>query len=338
MHGNGAPHMMGKLHCTLSVESWPLKTPFRIAGATMHDVPVLLLELRDAEGRTGRGEAAGVDYAGETPYSMAGQIAAIEDRLHAGLSGEELLRLLPIGGARNALDCALWDLRAKQSGRRVWQLAGLPAPNPLLTALTIGLGDDDETRAKARAAADCPLLKIKVDAERHIDAVRIVRECCPRARLIIDANGAWQRRQLETLLPAMQAAGVELVEQPLAAGDDEALDGLRSAIPLAADESCTDRQSLRALAGRYQYINIKLDKCGGLTEALLLAERASALGFGLMVGNMCGTSLAMAPAFLLGQLCRYVDLDGPQLQLQDRAFPMPLIDQRLQAPVPELWG
>jgi L-alanine-DL-glutamate epimerase-like enolase superfamily enzyme len=240
--------------------------------------------------------------------------------------------------ARNALDCALWDLRAKQSGVPVWQAAGLPALQPVTTAFTIGLGDEATTRRKARAARHFPLLKLKVDAQRHLDVVRWVREEHPGARLVVDANQGWSPALLRELLPALAAARVELVEQPLARGQDAALDGLQPLIPLAADESCTDRASLPALVGRYQFVNIKLDKCGGLTEALALAAEARRLGLGLMVGNMCGTSLAMAPAFLLAQSCTYVDLDGPLLQQQDRALPLQYDRGVIQPPSPALWG
>jgi L-alanine-DL-glutamate epimerase-like enolase superfamily enzyme len=232
----------------------------------------------------------------------------------------------------------LWDLRAKQSGVAVWQAAGLRPPRPVTTVLTIGLGDEADTRRKARAATDYPILKLKLDAERHLDVVRIVREECPDARLIVDANQAWSRPLLERLLSPLEELAVELVEQPLPRGEDAALDGLRSPLPLAADESCTDRGSLAALAGRYRYVNIKLDKCGGLTEALAMVREAQRLGLGLMVGNMCGTSLAMAPAFLVAQACRYVDLDGPLLQRLDRDPPIRFESGLMHLPDRALWG
>jgi L-alanine-DL-glutamate epimerase-like enolase superfamily enzyme len=294
--------------------------------------------LEDGRGHAGYAEAAGVDYDGETPDSMVAQIATVLGQLHDEISGQDLLGLLPAGGARNALDCALWDLRAKQSGVPVWQAAGLPALKPVTTAFTLGLGDEATTRRKAREARAYPLLKLKVDAQRHLDVVRMVREEHPTARIVVDANQAWTLELLRELLPQLEAAGVELVEQPLARGQDAGLLGFASPIPLAADESCTDRASLAHLVGRYQFINIKLDKCGGLTEGLALAGEASKLGFGLMVGNMCGTSLAMAPAFLLAQQCRYVDLDGPLLQKLDRETPMEYSSGLIQIPKPALWG
>lgn len=326
---------MIRLH--VQIKQWPLRAPFRIAGADMYDVPVIQLRLSDTQGHIGQSEAAGIDYDGETPLTMMRQLQAIGSLTDA-LSVRELQTLLPRGGARNALDCALWDLRAKQQRCRVHELLGMAEPRPLLTAMTIGLGSDGETRAAARAAADAPLLKIKVSAERHLDAIAIVRDEHPRTRLMIDANGSWTADQLNELLPALASHDIELIEQPLARGDDAALDHISSPIPLAADESCTDSTSLDALVGRYQYANIKLDKCGGLTEALRMVELARSLGLGLMIGNMCGSSLAMAPAFLIGQQCEYVDLDGPQLQQEDCQPAMRCERQLLYPPSPALWG
>lgn len=326
------------IRCRTRIEQWAMREPFEIAREVITDQPVLLVQLMDAAGYTGQAEAAGVDYDDETPSSMAAQIAAVLPHLHDGLTGGELLQMLPAGGARNALDCALWDLRAKQTRVPVWQAAGLPVWQPVTTAYTIGLGDEATTRRKARAARQYPLLKLKMDAQRHLDVVHMVREEHPAARLVVDANQAWSPELLRRLLPLLAQAGVELVEQPLARGQDAELDDLQSPIPFAADESCTDRASLASLVGRYQFVNIKLDKCGGLTEALALAAQATQHGLGLMVGNMCGTSLAMAPAFLLAQGCTYIDLDGPLLQQQDRAAPMRYDNGLIQPPSPALWG
>jgi L-Ala-D/L-Glu epimerase len=326
------------IRCAVEIERWELNEVFATSRDAISEIPVIVATLTDAEGREGRGEAAGVDYDGETPESMQGQIDAVARFLHDGLTGIELLTLLPAGGARNALDCALWDLRAKQSGVAVARAAGLGALHAVTTCVTIGLGDEDATRRKARDATAYPVLKLKLDAERHLDVVRIVREEHPKARLLVDANQAWSRALLERLLPGLERHGVELIEQPVPRGADESLDGLASALPLAADESCIDRHSFPALAGRYQYINIKLDKCGGLTEALAMSAEARDRGFGLMVGNMCGTSLAMAPGFLIAQACRYVDLDGPLLQRLDRDPPIAYDAGVMQAPPRELWG
>ena len=324
--------------CRTTIERWELLEAFATARDSITHIPVVVATLIGRDGQRGWGEAAGVDYDGETPESMAAQIASVVAALGDAVTGEQLLHLLPPGGARNALDCALWDLRAKETGIAVWQAAGLRPPRPAVTVLTIGLGDEADTRRKARAAAGYPILKIKVDAERHVDVVRMVREECPEARLVVDANQAWSRSLLQRVLPRLEELAVELVEQPLPRGEDAALDGLRSALPLAADESCTDRSSLAALAGRYQYVNIKLDKCGGLTEALEMMHEAPRLGLGLMVGNMCGTSLAMAPAFLIAQSCRYIDLDGPLLQRLDRDPPIHFEAGLMQVPERRLWG
>lgn len=324
--------------CQTSIEHWAMTEPFEIAREIITDQAVLMISLSDGQGHSGRAEAAGVDYDGETPQSMAAEIADVLHHLHDGIGGAELLDLLPAGGARNALDCALWDLRAKQTGVPVWQAAGLPPLQPVTTAFTIGLGDEATTRRKARAARNYPLLKLKVDAHRHLDVVRMVREEHPGARLVVDANQSWSFELLKDLLPSLAQAGVEMVEQPLAKGMDALLEGFHSQIPLAADESCTDRTSLAQLIGRYQFINIKLDKCGGLTEGLALAAEGSRHGMGLMVGNMCGTSLAMAPAFLLAQICRYVDLDGPLLQRLDRASSLEYQNGVIQPPKAALWG
>jgi L-Ala-D/L-Glu epimerase len=320
------------------VERWELVEPFVTARDSYTHVPVLVVRLTGPGGHRGWAEAAGVDYDGETPASMAAQVAAVRDVLHDRLTGTELLELLPAGGARNAVDCALWDLRAKESGRPAWKLAGLPAPHPVTTAFTIGLGDEPEVRRKAREARDYPLLKLKVDAQRHVDLVHCVRDVHAAARIIVDANQSWTRELLEQLLPQLHELGVELVEQPVRRGDDATLDGLRSPIPVAADESCTDRHSLAGLAGRYQSVNIKLDKCGGLTEALAMCAEARRLGLGLMVGNMCGTSLAMAPGFLVAQVCAVTDLDGPLLQRRDRRHPIRFERGVMHAPEPALWG
>jgi len=326
------------LRVEMSIERWPLREPFEIAREVMHDLPLLTIALTDGDGHTGRAEAAGVDYDGETPALMLAQIDAVAAQLHDDLSGTELLDLMPAGGARNAVDCALWDLRAKQSGVRVWTSAGLSAPKPVVTAFTIGLGSPQDVRRRARAARGLPVIKLKVDARRHLELVHIVREELPDARLLIDANQSWTVSLLANLMADLIVSGVELIEQPLPRGADEALSDLQSPITICADESCTDRHSLPALQGRYQAVNIKLDKCGGFTEALALAHEAQSLGFELMVGNMCGTSLGMAPAFLVAQLARWADLDGPLLQVGDRAAAMSFHLGIVQPPETALWG
>ncbi len=321
-----------------TIERWELTEVFATSRDSITHVPLIKVALTDTGGYSGVGEAAGVDYDGETPQSIQAQLASISPQLTTSTTPADLLQLLPAGGARNALDCALWDLRAKQSGIPAHVSAGFSTLSPVLTCLTIGLGSEADTRRKARAARHLPLLKLKLDRERNIDVVRIVREEAPHATLIVDANQAWSRNLLERLLPQLHGLGVQLVEQPVPRGDDQSLAGLTSPIPLAADESCTDRRSLAALRDRYQLINIKLDKSGGLTEALALAHAATAAGFKLMVGNMCGTSLGMAPAFLIAQRCAYSDLDGPLLQNADREHAIHYNNGVMSAPDPRLWG
>jgi L-alanine-DL-glutamate epimerase-like enolase superfamily enzyme len=326
------------IECAVTIEHWDMHEVFATSRDAITAIPVILVTLTDTEGHVGRGEAAGVDYDGETPESMAAQVRSVAHHLTDSLSVAELQRLLPHGGARNALDCALWDLRAKQSGIPVAVTSGLPALHPVRTVLTLGLADETDTRRKAREARGYPELKLKLDAERHLDVVRMVREEHPSARLVVDANQAWDRSLLDRLEPAMRDLGVELIEQPVRRGEDASLDGYAGRIPLAADESCVDRGSFAALLGRYQYINIKLDKCGGLTEALAMVAEARRVGFGLMVGNMCGTSLAMAPGFLIAQSCTHVDLDGPLLQRLDRASPIRFDQGLMSVPERSLWG
>jgi L-alanine-DL-glutamate epimerase-like enolase superfamily enzyme len=326
------------LRLRISEERWPLQEPFEIAGQVMIELPLLLVELTDRDGVVGRGEAAGVDYDGETPGSMRRQIESVASQLHAATTSADLAALLPRGGARNALDCAWWDLQAKRSGVPAWISAGLQPMRPLLTACTIGLGSLCDIRRRARSLSSVPLIKVKVDGSRHVDWIRVVREEAPLARLVVDANQSWTRALIEDLMPELLALGVEFIEQPVMRGRDDALDGLRSPIPIVADESCTDRDSLQGLLNRYQGVNIKLDKCGGLTEALALARGAQALGLDVMVGNMCGTSLGMAPAFLVAQLARWVDLDGPLLQKEDRPDAMRYVQGTVEQPSPTLWG
>ena len=326
------------IRCTVEIEHWQMHEVFATSRDAITHIPVILVTLIGASGQVGRGEAAGVDYAGETPASMQAQVQSVASRLHDEVTAAELSEWLPAGGARNALDCALWDLRAKESGIPVAVRAGLPTLRPVRTVLTLGLADEADTRRKARESRHYPELKLKLDAERHLDVVRMVREEHPTARLVVDANQAWDRALLDRLEPPMRDLGVELIEQPVPHGADASLDGYTGRIPLAADESCVDRQSFPDLLGRYQFINIKLDKCGGLTEALSMVAQAQKMGFGLMVGNMCGTSLAMAPGFLIAQFCTHVDLDGPLLQRLDRDHPIVFQDGLMSIPERALWG
>ena len=298
-----------KLHTRL--ETWALKVPFHITGYTFDVFDALVVSLQEGS-HVGRGEALGVYYHDDTPVSMQAQVEALRERIEAGVTRQQLLQLLPAGGARNAIDCALWDLEAKRAGRPVWMLAGLDAPRPLLTTFTVGAAEPATMAEAARSFPAARALKLKLtDDGLNADRVRAVRAACPDAWIMVDANQGFTRESFAHLLPALVDAGIAVVEQPFPIGSEAWLDGLDSPIMIAADESVQDHHDLPSLVGRVGMINIKLDKCGGLTEALAMAEQARGLGFELMVGNMSGSSLAMAPAFVLGQLCKVVDLDGP---------------------------
>ncbi len=345
-HGKALVGAIRVITGSVEVERWQLVEPFEIARGTITHISPIVVTLRDERGNVGRAEAAGVDYDGETPAMLVAQVEGVLPALADAAEGDTvtdrtlavLQALLPAGGARNAVDCALWDLRAKQTSTPAWQTAGLKGLEPLTTVFTLGLGTEADTRRKAREARNYPLLKLKCDAERHVDVVRWVREEHPSARIAVDANQAWTRDLLERVLPSLVELGVEMVEQPVKRHEDAQLDGLRSPLPLAADESCSDRSSLAEVAGRYRYINIKLDKCGGLTEAIAMGDAAIASGMQLMVGNMCGTSLGMAPAFLVGQRCGFVDIDGPLLQKLDRSNGLIYSNGRVDPPSAALWG
>jgi L-alanine-DL-glutamate epimerase-like enolase superfamily enzyme len=269
---------------------------------------------------------------------MAAQIAEVRDRLAAGIDRNALHSIMPAGGARNALDCALWDLEAKRSGRHVWQLAELSPPRPLLTTYTLGADDPIKMADAARRYAQARALKLKLtgddaDAER----VRAVRAARSDVWMGVDANQGFTLQSLQRLMPTLLEAQVRLIEQPFPVGQESQLDVMKSPIPIAADESLQTLEDLPGLAARFDAVNIKLDKCGGLTEALAIARRAHALNLQVMVGNMIGTSLAMAPAFVLGQLCDLVDLDGPISLATDRAPAASYEDGRIWCP-PQVWG
>jgi len=319
---------------------WQLSAPFKIARDTQLSVGTVHVELIDSVGRRGRGEAAGVDYSGETVASMTAQLEdlrTIIERVDL-LQPADIQHLLPSGGARNALDCALWDLRAKQTGVPVWRELELRAPPRLACAYTIGIDPVAVVKAKARERRHCPLLKLKVDASDPIGLVHAVRLEAPDVSLIVDANASWTPKLLESLMPELVRLKVSLLEQPLAPHEDVYLAGKTYPIPIGADESCVDRVSLGELVGRYQYVNLKLDKTGGLTEAIACARLADACGLKLMVGNMCGSSLAMAPGALLATLCEFIDLDGPLLQIDDVEHPLEYADGWMSFPTADLWG
>jgi L-Ala-D/L-Glu epimerase / N-acetyl-D-glutamate racemase len=305
------------MHLQIDIERWPLKAPFRITGRTYTESNVIVVTLTE-DGLSGRGEAAGVHYLGETPQSMARQLEGIRRLLVGGVTRETLCSLLPAGGARNALDCALWDLEARRLGIPVWQLAGAAAPAPLPTTYTVGA---DTAEAMARIAASyqgARHLKLKLTGDEDVARLRAVRAARPDAWIGVDANQAYDVVTLRGLLPELLHADVQLIEQPVRVGCERELAHLDSPIPLAADESVQSMDDLPRAVGLFDVINIKLDKCGGLTEALAMVAATRRLGMKPMVGCMGGTSLAMAPACLVGARCDLVDLDGAMFLAQDR--------------------
>ena len=323
-------------------ETWPLGGSFTISRGTRTTAEVVVAELAvtEADGRevTGRGECVPYAHYGE---SLEGVIAAIEGLrapIADGLDRLGLQRVLPPGAARNALDCAFWDLAAKRAGCRVWDSIGLSPPAPVTTAYTLSM---DAPEAMGRAAAEHaarPLLKLKLSGPDDLARVEAVRENAPQARLIVDANEGWSLDDFVELAPKLAVLGVDLIEQPLPAGTDAPLASVRRPVPVCADESCHDTASLAGLAGRYDVVNIKLDKTGGLTEALKLKDAALAQGYQIMVGCMVATSLAMAPAILVAQGARFVDLDGPLLLARDRPEGLAYEGSLVQTPEPALWG
>jgi L-alanine-DL-glutamate epimerase-like enolase superfamily enzyme len=300
------------------IERWPTAGAFVISRGAKTDVDVVVATVAEGEWR-GRGEATAIYYHGETAESVREQILEMTGHIAQGAGRADLLTLMSRGAARNALDCALWELDAKRCGIPVWRLAQLEEPKPVATAYTISLADPDRMEADARATAGkYPLLKLKLAGEGDTDRVAAVRRGAPEARLVVDANEAWTGRDVVAEAEALMPYGVELIEQPVKAGEDHLLDGLVSPIPLCADESCQDRADLERCIGRYQAVNVKLDKAGGLTEALALCKDARAAGMKLMVGCMLSTSLGVAPAFLAAQGAQWADLDGPLLLARDR--------------------
>lgn len=318
-----------------SAESWALRSPFAITGRTFTEVDLLYVTISE-NGSIGRGEAAGVYYRDESGESMMADVAAVQDAIEAGADRQRLRGLLPPGGARNAIDCALWDLEAKQTNTSIWELTGIE-PGVTRSALTIGIGTPEEM-AEAAESLDSPLIKLKLDAEMPLERVSAVRSARPDDEIIVDVNQGWSFEQLADLAPRLEQLGVAMIEQPLPVGGDEALEGFKSPVPLGADESCRCVGDFEQAARRYQMINIKLDKAGGLTEALELAALARARGIDLMVGNMIGTSLAMAPGYVVAQLCRFVDLDGAMFLKNDRGHAMFYDRGVVSPPSAELWG
>jgi L-Ala-D/L-Glu epimerase len=318
---------------SVTPEIFRLAQVFTISRGSRTEARVLTVRVT-RDGVTGRGECVPYARYGETPESVTAQIAG----LPLDISRADLQSALPAGAARNAVDCALWDLEAKATGRRVWQLAGLPEPGPEITAYTLSLDTPEAMRAQAAKHAHRPLLKIKLGTPDDMPRLEAVRAGAPATPIIIDANEGWTAEVYADLAPHLIKLGVRLVEQPLPAGADEMLAEIARPLPVCADESCHDRHSLPALRGKYDVVNIKLDKTGGLTEAFALKQAALAEGFGLMVGCMVGSSLAMAPATLVAQGAAYTDLDGPLLLAEDRDPPLHYDENGVHPPEPALWG
>jgi L-alanine-DL-glutamate epimerase-like enolase superfamily enzyme len=322
---------------SVHIEEWELIAPFRIAGGEWINSRGIVVQLAQ-DGHLGRGEAQGIFYLGETAESLFEQVHEVASAVQAGISRDELQHLLPAGGARNAIDCALWDLECKKAGKTIWQLTGIE-PRPVTTVFTIGLEDSPEAMAaKAAAAADAPVLKIKLDGNQPCERLAAIRAARPDATLVVDANQGWDFELLQEVIPRCVGLDLGMIEQPLPRGGDGQLEGFESPITLAADESCLHTGELDSARRRYDMINIKLDKTGGLTEALKLAREARSHGLKLMVGNMVGTSLSMAPSFVIAQLCDFVDIDGPLLLKYDHPHGLRYHRGEVSVFSPQLWG
>ncbi|MCL4109719.1 UNVERIFIED_CONTAM: hypothetical protein GTU68_018446 [Idotea baltica] len=318
---------------TVQKDVFQLAEVFTISRGSRTEAQVLSVTV-ERNGKAGHGECVPYARYGETLNSVSAQIAA----LPSDIAREALQEALEPGAARNAVDCALWDLWAKETGRPAWELAGLTAPGPEITAYTLSLDTPDAMKASARKNAHRPLLKIKLGTPDDMKRLEAVRAGAPTSAIIVDANEGWTPAIYQDLAPHLLRLGVTLVEQPVPAGEDDVLLGLDRPVPLCADESCHDRASLASLKGKYDLVNIKLDKTGGLTEALLLKSEAKAMGFEIMVGCMVGSSLAMAPAVLVAQGVAITDLDGPLLLAEDRATPLHFDEAGVHPPKAALWG
>ncbi len=329
---------MGRITLEVASETLPLKAPFRISGHVFETADVVLVTLRDGD-LTGRGEGCGVYYLGDDIAHMIEDIETAREFVQTGVSREELRLVMPAGGGRNAVDCAMWELDAARAGEPAWSLAGVASLKPLLTTFTLG-ADTPEAMAKgARAYADARAIKIKLTGDLPLDIARVaaVREARPDIWLGVDGNQGFARADLEELVDSLVANGVKLLEQPLARGRESELENFASVIPIAGDESLLTLADLPSAPGRFDVVNIKLDKCGGLTEGLLMAAEARRLGLQVMVGTMVGTSLSTAPALILGQQCDIVDLDGPTFLASDRDPGVDYVDGMVSA-TPQVWG
>ena len=318
-----------------SVEQWELESPFRITGHVFHIIDMLHVRIRD-NGAEGRGEAAGVYYLNETGDSLLADAESVKEALELGADREALRSLLPAGGARNGIDCALWDLEAKLSGQSIWDMTGIE-PEPTQSFFTVGLDTPEKMAAKALSLQSSKI-KVKLDGQNPLECITAVRGARPDAEIIVDVNQGWNFAQLIELAPKFKALDISMIEQPLPRGADEDLEGYESPVPLCADESCLTTDEFEQADRRYQVINIKLDKTGGLTEALDLARMAKSRGKDLMIGNMVGTSLGMAPGYVIAQLCRFVDLDGTLYLTSDREHPMTFDQGYMSRPENLLWG
>lgn len=319
-------------------ENWPIRGTFRISRGAKTRADVLVVSLQQ-EGNTGRGECVPYRRYGETFEKVSAQIESARAAVENGCTREDLYDLLPGGAARNALDCAMWDLEAQRAGVSVHELAGLSPPGPVTTAFTLSLETPEKMAEEARVQAARPLLKLKLgEGDADIARARAVREAAPDSDLIVDANEGWKPEQLPELFAAFAEIGIRMVEQPLPAGKDEALAEVDRLVPVCADESCHDTASLDGLKSRYDIVNIKLDKTGGLTEALRLRDAAREQGFGVMVGCMVATSLAMAPALLVAQGADFVDVDGPLMLKEDRSPGLRFDGSTVHPAARGLWG
>jgi len=325
------------LQLAAGIERWPIAGSFTISRGAKTEAVTVVATVSHG-GHTGRGECVPYPRYAETPEATLEALKAMQESLSKGLDRTALQAAMPPGAARNALDCALLDLEAKRAGQRVWALLGRPAPRPCTTAFTISLATPKAMAEATARAAHRPLLKIKLGGDGDGERIAAVRQAAPESELIVDANEAWTPDNLEQNLAACAGAGVTLVEQPLPAGRDEALARIKRPIAVCADESVHDRASLEGLRARYDAVNIKLDKTGGLTEALAMADAAQVLGFDIMIGCMVATSLAMAPAMLLAQQARFVDLDGPLLLARDRDGGLRYDGSLVYPPEAALWG
>ncbi|TWB97037.1 L-alanine-DL-glutamate epimerase-like enolase superfamily enzyme [Bradyrhizobium macuxiense] len=319
------------------IERWPIAGTFTISRGAKTEAVVVVAEVSQGD-LVGRGECVPYPRYGETPEATLKAIQAMQQPLAEGMDRTALQAKMPAGAARNALDCALADLEAKRAGQRIWNLLGRPAPEPRTTAYTISLGTSEAMAEATAKAAHRALLKIKLGGDGDGARIAAVRKAAPRSELIVDANEAWTEHNLAANLKACADAGVTLIEQPLPAGKDEALARIKRPVAVCADESVHDRASLAGLRGRYDAVNIKLDKTGGLTEALAMADAARAHGFEIMIGCMVATSLAMAPAMLIAQAARFVDLDGPLLLARDRDDGLRYEGSLVYPPEAALWG